>query len=609
MARGRNQPGVKTHRRGRRRRTRRRFPVAPWIVISTVITLVLSGMVIGYTWLLGTGCSGTPLRATVVAAPDIKEPLSVLARAWEREEPAVAGQCIGVEIKEKSSAEVATKLSSNWNTVTDGAKPHVWIPDSSVWIQMAESTDAVAVMIPDKTPLAATSPTVIAMPKPMAEALGWDSGGDPVDLEPSWPNLLELAESGSWADFGHEEWGDITLGMSSPRDSTAGIHALLSLTDVDRSGDVSPEELDNVVRLKRVLAQNPAGTDAILQEFSQLDAESGLNDYVSAFPALERDVWRYNNYMQNGVELTAVYPSDGSLDADHPIAVLQNVEWTDETYQEIGWRFASFVTSDTGRDILLEEAFRDGTRRTGGDALTDTAGLTPQIDESQRGPVQPAAVGGAMAAWQALNRPANVLVVLDTSESMNAVVQHNGEEVTRLEAVRRELSDALGLFGTQANVGLWEYSTASYYGATDYTELVPMAPFDSDQEDAINFAAGQLQPGGGSALYDTAAAAYETLLNNYNDEAGAANLVVIISDGGNEDDNGGLDLAGLEAQLDSLAGIDRNKKASIVTIGFGSDIDAESLTVIAEATQGSFFEAEWNDQLKPQLLNALFNAV
>ncbi|HIW64535.1 MAG TPA: substrate-binding and VWA domain-containing protein [Candidatus Stackebrandtia excrementipullorum] len=583
--------------------------MAPWIVISTVLALVASGLVLSYTWLLGTGCSGDPLRATVVAAPDIKEPLSVLARAWEREEPSVSGRCIGVEVREKSSSQVATKLQSSWNTVTDGARPHVWIPDSSVWIQMVESTDIGSLMIPDKTPLAATSPTVIAMPKPMAEALGWQSGGEPVADEPSWSNLLSLAESGSWADFGHEEWGDITLGMTAPRQSTAGIHALLSLTDVDRNGDVVSDELDNVVRLSGILDETPNDIDAILQELSQLDPEEDLNGYVSAFPALERDVWRYNNYMENGVELTAVYPSDGSLDADHPIAVLQNVEWTDRTYQEIGWQFASFVTGDTGRELLLEEAFRDGTRRTGGDALNNTEGLTPQIDESQRGPVQPSAVGGVIAAWEALHRAANVLVVLDTSESMNASVQHNGEEVTRLEAVRRELSDALSLFGSQASVGLWEYSTAAYYGEPDYTELVSMRAFDSAQEDAINVAAQQLVPGGGSALYDTAAAAYETLLNNYNDEHGAANLVVIISDGGNDDDNGGLGLPELEAQLDNLASADRNKKASIVTIGFGSDIDAEALTTIAESTQGMFFEAEWNDQLKPQLLNALFNAV
>jgi len=608
MARGRTQPGVKTHRRGRRRRTRRRFPVAPWIVISTVITLVTSGMVLGYTWLLGTGCSGEPLRATVVAAPDIKEPLSVLARAWERDEPSVGGRCIGVEIKEKSSSDVANKLTS-WNTVTDGPRPHVWIPDSSVWIQMAESSEASAVMIPDKTPLVATSPTVIAMPKPMAEALGWQTDGTPVDLEASWPNLLELAESSSWDDFDHPEWGDIKLGMSNPRNSTAGMHALLSLTDVDRNGDVASDELDNVIRLKQVLSENPTDTDAILQELSQLDAEADLNGYVSAFPALERDVWRYNNYMQNGVELTAVYPADGSIDADHPVAVLQNVEWTDETYQEIGWRFASFITSDAGRTVLLDAAFRDGTRRTGGETLNDTAGLTPQIDESQRGPVLPTAVSGAMAAWQALSRPANVLVVLDTSESMGSTVLHDGEEVTRLEAVRRELSDALGLFGSQANVGLWEYSTAPYYEGLDYTELVPIGKFDSAQEDAITYAAQQLVPGGGSALYDTAAAAYERLLENYNDEAGAANMVVIISDGGNDDENGGFELADLESHLDSLSSVDRNKKASIVTIGFGSDIDENALTSIAEATQGRFFEAEWNDQLKPQLLNALFNAI
>ncbi|WP_158645517.1 substrate-binding domain-containing protein [Stackebrandtia albiflava] len=577
--------------------------------MTTIVTLVASGLVLGYTWLLGTGCSGEPIRATVVAAPDVRESLSVLARQWEGEEPSLRGQCIAVDVQEKSSAEVATKLATTWNTVTDGARPHVWIPDSSVWVQMLEAGETGALMVPDQTPYLATSPTVIAMPVPMAEAMGWsaDGGGD---LELTWTRLLELAEDGDWSDFGNEEWGGITLGLSSPRDSTAGMHALLSLTDVDGNGDVVDEELANVIRLKQALSQNPVDTDTLLREMAEVQ-EDDLNGYVSAFPALERDVWRFNNYMKTGTKLAAVYPSDGSLDADHPIVVLENVEWTDQVYQEIGRQFTEYITGEAGEAELLGEGFRDGTRRTGGETLNDTEGLTPQIEESQRGPVQPSAVSNALAAWQALNRPANVLLALDTSESMGATVSYKGEELARLEVVRRELIDALDLFGSQANIGLWDYSTAvPYSGENDYTPLVNVGEFDDAQKALITDSLQQMSPGGGSALFDTAAAAYEALQNDFNEEPGAANLVVIISDGGNEDDNGGLTLADFEARIDELSQREsRTKQVSIVTIGFGGEVDEEALRGVAEASRGLFFPAEWNDQLKPQLLNALFNAV
>ncbi len=60
------------------------------------------------------------------------------------------------------------------------------------------------------------TPLVIAMPKPMAEALGWP------DKALGWSDILALAtDPAGWAAYGHPEWGPFRLGKTNPNFSTA----------------------------------------------------------------------------------------------------------------------------------------------------------------------------------------------------------------------------------------------------------------------------------------------------------------------------------------------------------------------------------------------------
>lgn len=608
MTRGRSQAGVKSHRRGRRRRTRRRIPVAPWLVITTVVTLAASSVLVGYVWLLASGCSGDTERATVVTEPSMRETLSGLARQWENTAPDVGGQCVGVSVRAKPSVEVAQRLGHGWNDMTDGARPHVWVPESTAWLQMAQVGGNGAAMIPDETPLLATSPTVIAMPEPMAEALGWDDGDSEPEVEPTWAELVQLTEDQTWADFGHEEWGEITLGTSSPRESTAGMHALLSLVvDDEDDGRVSSEALANAIRFNDAAEVGKDTVDQLLEELDA-EAEAGeVSDYVSAFPALERDVLRYNQDANSSVELTAVYPADGSIDADHPYAVLENAEWTSERMQGIGRQFVDYIDANAG-DAFLSQGFRDGTRRLGGDELNNASGLMPQIEVPQQPPPRPEAVNNTVTTWQALTREANVLVVVDTSASMATTETHDGETASRLDIVKDELTGALNLFGSQANVGLWEFSAGLGGNGESHREVLPMAQYDGDYKSQMQDSVAGLMPHSSErGLHDTAVAAYQELLDNYDEDAGAANLVVLISDGGDEmQDFGGRSLDEVEAELGGMA--DDSTPASIMTIGFGEGADEEALSTIAVTTdRGQYLPAQWTDELDTQMLNALYN--
>src|SRR6185436_17031324 len=67
------------------------------------------------------------------------------------------------------------------------------------------------------------SPVVIAMWRPMAEAIGL--GCQPV----GWSDVLALArDPAGWASHGHPEWGAFKLGHTHPEYSNSGLIALLA---------------------------------------------------------------------------------------------------------------------------------------------------------------------------------------------------------------------------------------------------------------------------------------------------------------------------------------------------------------------------------------------
>ncbi len=67
------------------------------------------------------------------------------------------------------------------------------------------------------------TPLVIAMPRPMAEALGWP------DEPLGFADILALSQDPEgWAAFGHPEWGEFRLGKTNPNFSTSGLSALIA---------------------------------------------------------------------------------------------------------------------------------------------------------------------------------------------------------------------------------------------------------------------------------------------------------------------------------------------------------------------------------------------
>ena len=127
------------------------------------------------------------------------------------------GQAIFVEAIPLGSGE-SMDLIINGTEQAD-----IWSPASSLYLPLAldawakKNAGAVLLDASKAQPLV-HSPVVIAMWKPMAQALGWP------DQQIGWHDLADLAASGkTWADYGHPEWGAFQFGHTHPDYSNSGL--------------------------------------------------------------------------------------------------------------------------------------------------------------------------------------------------------------------------------------------------------------------------------------------------------------------------------------------------------------------------------------------------
>jgi Ca-activated chloride channel family protein len=444
-------------------------------------------------------------------------------------------------------------------------------------------------LIPDRQPSLARTPTVIAMPRPMAEAAGMTGG--PL----TWQQIItKLNAPAGWGAYQHQEWGPFKVGLSDPQASTAGLLALMALSDTDDNGEVSEREQETLLGLKKVVTLTTDSTTAIFDGLQ----EAGAPTYISAFPALEQDVLNYNLHTPK-VPLVAVYPQDGTAEADFPYLILDNTPWKAAGAQAAASTFLTYARGPAGKAAFLAAGFRDGNRAPG-PALTPANGVVAKITALPRAILLPESVQHAAASWTAVTRPTNVLLVFDTSGSMGEVVAGTGR--TRLDLTKAAAQGALELLDDSAQVGVWNFSTIN--AGRDYQVVLPIAPL-SQKRSAVTDAISGLRAQGNTGLYNTAWAACQEVAGRY--QPGAANIVLLLTDGA--DDNnvaGGLSLDGLLSNLGQTCGTP-GKPVSLITIGLGTSTNSDILRQISAATHAATFSSPTSFDISQVVLSALFN--
>ena len=553
-------------------------------------------------------CREGNLPLQVVVSPDQAEVTTQAAAEYERRRPVVGDRCVDVQVRGTDSVETAAALSTGWNETTQGPRPDVWVPASSTWalqVALRQQASGQAVLIPLEYPdKVATTPMVMAMPKPMAQALGWPQ------TDVSWQDLVGVvAQQKGWAALGQPQWGAFKLGKTDPNLSTPGLEALIAavFAATGQTSELSVETLveqeDQVRRvilgLERAPGQDADTPATFLANLQQADQAGQTLDFISAVPLDEKSVWDYNRGNASGLEeggerakpdvpLVAVYPREGTLVADHPWVVLR-APWVDEAKRQAAADFLTYLQSEPVQARFQAAGFRTSEGRAG-PQLTEANGLLPDQPARVLAPPAPKVVAAALESWNAARKRSNVLAVYDVSGSMKEEVPGSGGK-TKMDIVKEAAGQALALFAPETNLGTWLFST-NLNGNQDWVESVPIGPTNAKLPDGkirrevLAEALARLQAtDGDTGLYDTALAAFRALQRSYAPQR--INIVVLLTDGINDDPGGGIDRDELLRRL--KAEQRQDQPVRIITIAYGANADAASLKLISEATGGLAF--------------------
>lgn len=556
------------------------------------------------------GCT----QVTVAASSEKAALLSELAGQYNDEGRQVDGTCVAVTVNSKASGGAAQALSRGWDESVDGPLPTVWTPASSSWAVLVEQNLAAADkpnLIPETRDSIAQTPLVIAMPRPMAEALGWP------DKQIGWRDLAALAKSPKgWAEKDHPEWGRFKLGKTNPYYSTSGLNATIAsyYAATGLASDLTSKDLKDpktqafVKNLESSVVHYGDTTLTFLSNMAN-EAERGQGlTYVSAVTVEEKSVLDYNQGNPTGdpatlgqepppsVPLAAVYPSDGTLISDNPWLVL-DAPWATAQQQAGAADFLTWV-----REPAQQQRFTDAGFRTfegvPGDVIRPEDGMLPAGATSVLSPPAPAVLADLQQSWDKLRKRAHVLMVMDVSGSMGEPVPSAGSN--KLELAQQAAIGALDGFAPDDEVGLWVFSTGLGDNNEPFRQLVPIGPAKSTVP-AMKQDIEQLLADGGTALYATLREAQKESLKTLAPDR--INAIVLLSDGRNEYPPD-TDLNGL---LDDLSAESVDTSVRVFTIGYGEAADTEALQKIAEASRGQYYEASDPTSIEKVLTSVLSN--
>jgi Ca-activated chloride channel family protein len=557
--------------------------------------------------LVGNGQPRAGCTSLIAAVPPDDLPLiATLVGQYDAAGAKVDGQCVDVRILPKTAGEAADALARGWDENLDGQPPQVWLPGASSWLSLvrARETNPTTSVLPDSSPSFAQSPFVVAMPRPMAVAIGWP------DKPLGFTDLVAIGvDPKGWGRAGidHPEWGALRLGKTNPLVSTTGLHALIaayfaatkiSTGDLTQANLTDPKAIAFVKGVELATVHYGVSTSTFLANLQRADDSGASLGYVSAIALEERQVLAYNSGNPTGdpalagkhappkVPLVAIYPREGTLVSDNPFVVL-NQTWVTPAQKGAAADLLKFLLAPTQQRQFQEAGYRDAQGRAG-TSINQASGLLPDEPKAVIKPPPSSVLDKLQASWWQVRKPARVLVIVDVSGSMDDTVPGTG--TTKLGLAKAALLAALDQIGENDEVGLWSFSD-------QHQELVPVGRVGS-QRTTLKTAVGALTAGGGTLLYDSISAGLGHMKTLFSPTFITA--IVVLTDGADTSSRAG----GLDDLVRTESVQPADSSVRVFTIAYGVDADRDVLGRIAQASQASSYDAS-----NPALIRQVFNAV
>ncbi|MBR8744298.1 substrate-binding domain-containing protein [Nocardiopsis sp. MG754419] len=556
-------PAVTTTRRAVR------SPLGITALVVAVIALAAIAVPVGMNAL---GCGETRylrVSTTQSTAPVLRE----AATGFNADEPRYGDVCVYAQVDEIAPHRIMDALSGG-HSGGSGITPHVWIPESSAWVELARVSAGGAHGIETDPPSLATSPVVLAAPP--------DAEGMPDQDDADWTMLLPDARD-----------PDRPVVMVDPNRGADGMTVMHAIREHLGTGDDADTAMTDFVR--DVQLDSAFGELDLTTVFTGSTASQDRVAPVIAVP--EQAVVSYNLRRAGAApELRAHYVADGTVGLDYPYVTVTD----DAALRSAATDLYEVVSGGTHRERLRELGFRDPDGEASS-VLADQPGITEAAP-----PTHDDLTGDALLAsvtdWNRLSMPSRTLVLADASANMAEELAGGPE---RIEVAKQAALLGLSLFPDETDMGLWLMSDR--YGDSGREEAADLHPLgEADDRDVtrrreMTEVAEDLEvQGGDSRLFDNVLAAYDEVQAGYHEDK--INSVILLTAG---QDEGSSELSHEELVTALQDRFDPERPVTMFVIGFGDQAEEEELAQIARATSGSWFVTEEPDEIGDFFLSSI----
>jgi Ca-activated chloride channel family protein len=449
-------------------------------------------------------------------------------------------------------------------------QPHMISPASAAFIKLgnAESQRSTGHDLIASTDNLVLSPVVIAMWKPMAEAIGW--GKKPI----GWSDILNLAKNRSgWQAYGYPQWGQFKFGHTHPQFSNSGLISLFAEVYA-ASGKTAGLTAADVEK---------AHTGEFLQGIEQSVVHYGSStgffgrkmfdagpQYLSAAVLYENMVIESYSKTNLPFPVVAIYPKEGTFWSDHPIGVVER-PWVAPEHREAAKAYIQYLLARPQQESAITYGFRPGSVEVPLAAPIDTAhGVNPAEPKTTLEVPSAPVMNAILGLWGQKKKAADVVLVLDTSGSMN--------DDGKINSAREGAKKLVSLLSDEDRLSLVPFSSQITWASTD----VPLRT----GRDQLTRTIDSLFAQGGTKLYDSIDAAYQHLQSIQHGEGeGRILSVVVLTDGDDTESTMKLGQLMPRVQFDG-----ETKNIHVFTIAYGHEAKKDILKRISDATQANSYE-------------------
>ena len=545
-------------------------PAATYTIIVGALALLLCCALAAIAW---NGLRGplTPLAQqadntvgfrnatlTLAYSPEKGQMLQILVDQFNRQNLRTAdGQAMQVKLVEMNPEDMVS-------AALEDPTFQALTPDSMLWLdqldrqwalrQQVEAGQIAPRRVGEATRYA-VSPIVIAAWETVARDLGWPQ---PV----GWNTIQKRAADDASFKWNHASTGHASGLLATLAEFYAGAGKTRGLTADDATAQTT---LDYVRNIERTVKYYGEGELTVIER-----AQKEGRSFLDAFVVQEQLVVRFNRD-QRGEKLVALYPTEGTLWADHPLALLELPSLSANqrrTYQAL----REFLLNADSQKLVLSYGYRPADLSIALDSadspLTAANGVDPKQPQTTLQMPPAAVVEVVQNVWYYTKRLTNVFLVVDTSGSMR------GE---KLDAAKTALGAFLAqIKGSQERVGLVEFS-GQVNNVIELEEL-------GRTRDTLDSAIAALNANGDTALLDGVRTAYQRLQERGDKER--INAIVAMTDGRENASSVSLNTLVREIQRGNQTGV----PVVIFCIAYGSDADYDTLRAVADASGGQVRE-------------------